>query len=151
MFEPLYFLCLNPITVCNCILAVIFHVLILLLIFNPCSLSWVDNVLLITVGLPALACPANQTYVMAVNACLSTDIASQSSFLNYLLQVQACSGGVFTSLHELQRLRFCTYVTQSIIMVNMTEDIDPTIFWDINGIEGSRVDCIYIDDSFIQS
>lgn len=44
-------------------------------------------------------------------------------------------------LHQFARAakaaRFCTYVTQSIIMVNMTEDIDPTIFWDINGIEGS--------------
>ena len=95
--------------------------------------------LLLLTGLPPLECPINQTYVIGVHACLSSDIVSRGSFLELLVQVQTCNGGVFTSLHELQRLRFCNYVTGSIIMVNMTEDVDPTIFWDISNIESSFI------------
>ena len=54
----------------------------------------------------------------------------------YLQPGKECSGGQFRSSAQLQRLRRCKIVNESIVLDGLREVIDPTVFWDIEQIQG---------------
>jgi hypothetical protein len=59
-----------------------------------------------------------------------------SEFQSTLLTLRVCQGGVFSSVQSLARLRFCNHIVGSVIIENITETIDQTVFWHIIRIDG---------------
>ena len=89
-------------------------------------------------GLRNLACSnASTIFVSAIYACVDSALATSAEFTANLIKTRACQGGVFTSLLELQRLRFCDVVNGDLIIEDLTFDIDATVFWDITTVTGS--------------
>ncbi len=104
--------------------------------FSPFSF---DNDL---VGLQPLSCPAGTIYVSSVRFCAEDELFQSSDFIvDLIASSTSCPGGTFQSLKDLQRLRFCNRVQGSIIIRDADIEIDPTIFWDIEVIEGC---CIFV-------
>ena len=84
-----------------------------------------------------LACAVNETFVAAIRLCVPLQFFTLPALYNAITHVNTCPGGVFTTRAQLERLRFCGVVTESIVIDNLTEEIDPTVFWDIEIINGA--------------
>ncbi len=59
------------------------------------------------------------------------------TFSEALLKTKTCIGGVFTTADSLLRLRMCNIVRGSVILENIADPIDTTVFWDIQTITGN--------------
>ena len=86
-----------------------------------------------------MACNSSTVFVQSVYACVSRTLADRADFRAALIDMRTCPGGTFTSALALERLRLCNVVAGSIIIENVTEAIEPTLFWDIVAIEGAHV------------
>ena len=84
-----------------------------------------------------LTCDVGLVYVARIRYCLESALISQQAVIDALLYTPPpCLGGTFTSRHEIEALRFCTHITSSLVLLGVTESIDPTVFWDIEQIDG---------------
>jgi hypothetical protein len=97
------------------------------------------------VDLPEYPCPSDMVFVRAVYMCVFPFEAEAPLFQDSLNANKVCPGGTFTSVPSVQRLRYCNTITSSIILANISEDIDPMIFWDIRSIAGAVTACSYHD------
>ena len=91
-------------------------------------------------GLPSLTCADGMVFLSSVHACVLQSQLSSAEYYNaYLQPGRECAGGHFHSSAELQRLRLCRIVNESIVLDGIGEAIDPTVFWDIEEIAGLRL------------
>ncbi len=89
------------------------------------------------VDLPPLECISGELFVRAVYACVPVAEAESAEFQTLLNANKVCPGGTFTTARSLQRLRYCNTITSSLILANISQEIDSTIFWDIRSIAGT--------------
>jgi hypothetical protein len=95
-------------------------------------------ILFVSVEVFALTCvDRSTTYVRGIHACVSIDIADSEWFRALLLQERVCPGVIASSPSQLEYLRKCARVDGDIILANFTDDIDPTVFWDIVTVSGT--------------
>ena len=79
-------------------------------------------------------------FLSSVYACVLQSQLFFTEYYNaYLQPGRQCAGGHFRSAAQLQRLRLCTVVNDSLVLDGIEEAIDPTVFWDIVDIRGSCV------------
>jgi hypothetical protein len=91
-------------------------------------------------GLPPLNCANDETYYAQARFCLPKAFISDE-LLAILLEEFICPGGTFRSQAELEKLRFCSRITSSIIVRDIDGAIDSSVFWDITFIEGRYLYC----------
>ncbi len=91
----------------------------------------------LTGALPLACTNLDEMYVPRIHACLPQQLIASDAVRFELLSSRTCNGGVFTTATSLQRLRFCNQVFGSVVLANITERIDVTVFWDIQSIEGA--------------
>ena len=78
-------------------------------------------------------------FLSSVYACvLQSQLGTVEYYNAYLQPGRECAGGHFHSSAELQRLRLCKIVNESIFLDGIGEAIDPTVFWDVEKIAGLR-------------
>ena len=85
--------------------------------------------------LPLDCATGTMQYVPAVHACVPLLVAKAVAFRDALAEVSKCTGGVFTSSASLQRLRLCNNITGTVVIQDVDEPIDATVFWDIRAIQ----------------
>jgi hypothetical protein len=86
---------------------------------------------------PVLACEPGSIFIASIYSCVTQSDTLDPAFGEALLQSRTCPGGVFTTAELLQRLRMCNVVSGSLILENITDAIDTTVFWDIHTIKGT--------------
>jgi hypothetical protein len=89
------------------------------------------------VDLPPQECQPGSVFVRDVYACVAITQVQSSKFQALLRAEKVCPGGTFTSASSLQPLRYCNTITSSLILANISQEIDTTIFWDIRSIAGT--------------
>lgn len=72
----------------------------------------------------------------AVHACMDRELLETEAVRSALVWARECPGGIFTTAAALQRLRFCDHVQGSLLLAGLHEPIDPTVFWDIDSVDG---------------
>ena len=112
--------------------------------FDLCSILKLRSIdshsIVMHVGLPSLTCADGMVFLSSVHACvLQSQLGSVEYYNAYLQPGRECAGGHFHSSAELQRLRLCSIVNESIVLDGIGEAIDPTVFWDIEEIAGLRL------------
>jgi hypothetical protein len=97
--------------------------------------------------LPVLTCEPGSVFIAATYSCMSQSDVLDPEFGEALLQSKSCSGGLFTTSESLQQLRMCNEVQGPLILENISDDIDTTVFWDIHTIagRGASHDCWRVD------
>ena len=78
-------------------------------------------------------------FISSIYSCVNNTFLSSADFSNALIRSKTCPGGHFTTADSLARLRFCNIIDGPIAIENIAEDVDPTVFWDINTVTGGIV------------
>jgi hypothetical protein len=88
---------------------------------------------------PVLTCEPGSIFIASIYSCVTQWDTLDPEFGKALLQSKTCPGGVFTTAGSLQRLRMCDVISGSLILENISDAIDTTVFWDIRTIKGTRL------------
>ena len=86
---------------------------------------------------PVLTCEPGSIFIASIYSCVTQSDTLDPAFGEALLRTKTCPGGVFTTAESLQRLRMCNVVSGSLILENISDAIDTTVFWDIRAIKGT--------------
>ena len=84
----------------------------------------------------AQLCGPGYTYYATIDECVPTAIATTQTFINSLLVVNPCPGGVMRTQADLQSLRYCDAIMGELVIEVADPNADFTALYDIEQIYG---------------
>jgi hypothetical protein len=108
------------------------------------QLGWADFVTAacLLAGLRPMQCDEGSLFVEILHACVRHSDLDGSEFITAVTSDKVCAGGLFTTAASVKRLRFCNRIVGSIVLSNIEDEFDTSVFWHIRQISGSLLSAV---------
>ena len=90
----------------------------------------------------APVCNAVSIYIDSIDSCVQTNILSSTVFAATIGLIKSCRGGLIQTAADLERLRFCQVINDSLVITANFPGADFTSLFDIQTIDGPFFDSV---------